>query len=207
MYLELLKEYTALQDFDQISSQRKEVLKVFIDCIQQLINAKQEIKLHFICTHNSRRSQFAQIWATVAAYYYQIPYVNCFSGGLEVTNIYSKIIDTLLNQGFKVTKVTEGNNPVFAISYAENSTPVMGFSKLYTHSMNPKNDFVAVMTCSQANNDCPLVPGARKRLSITYNDPKLADHQLNQSLVYLQSSQDIAREMSYVFSKVNIDKS
>jgi len=50
-----------------INEDRLAVLKSLIDYIQSKIDQGQEINLNFICTHNSRRSQFSQIWAQTAA--------------------------------------------------------------------------------------------------------------------------------------------
>jgi arsenate reductase (thioredoxin) len=68
----------------EISAERKEILQVLIDYIKSKRKAEAPIRLHFICTHNSRRSQFSQIWAQTAADYFQIP-AQCYSGGVEVT--------------------------------------------------------------------------------------------------------------------------
>jgi len=42
-----------------INEDRLAVLKSLIDYIQSKIDQGQEINLNFICTHNSRRSQFS----------------------------------------------------------------------------------------------------------------------------------------------------
>ncbi|SUJ21173.1 Protein-tyrosine-phosphatase [Sphingobacterium spiritivorum] len=112
-----------------ITDTAKGRLQVLIDYVQQQVNHQQQINLHFICTHNSRRSQLAQIWAQTAAAYYRILNVSCYSGGTETTSLYVKVIAILCKQGFQVYKITDGNNPVYAVKYNANALPVIGFFK------------------------------------------------------------------------------
>ena len=58
------------------------------------------------------------------------------------------------------------------------------------------------MTCSQAEKDCPFIPGAEKRIPITYEDPKAFDNTPQQAEKYMERSLQIANEMFYVFSKI-----
>ncbi|UUV21143.1 arsenate-mycothiol transferase ArsC [Paenimyroides aestuarii] len=187
-----------------IPTERKIILQPLIDFVQQKIADKQEININFICTHNSRRSHLAQIWAQVAAAHFHIPHVQCYSGGTETTAVYPTIVDTLQNQGFNILKLSEGNNPVYAIKYNENSNSIIGFSKKYDDDFTPKSAFAAVMTCSQADGGCPFISGAEKRIPITFEDPKIADNTPEQSKVYAERSLQIAAEMFYIFSKINL---
>ena len=52
-----------------VSEERKEVLQPLADYIQTKVNANEEIRLNFICTHNSRRSHLSQIWAQTMAFH------------------------------------------------------------------------------------------------------------------------------------------
>src|SRR5690606_9602221 len=99
------------------------VLQPLIDFIQQKVNNGQEINLNFICTHNSRRSHLAQVWAQAAAAHFNIPNVLCYSGGTEETALFPKVAETLTNQGFNILKITEADNPVYAIKFSENALP------------------------------------------------------------------------------------
>ena len=55
--------------FSEISVERKALLTKITAYIQVKINAGEAIQLAYICTHNSRRSHFGQVWAAVAADY------------------------------------------------------------------------------------------------------------------------------------------
>ena len=73
----------AALDVATIPRERKETLQPFIEFIQKKQQTKQEIRLNFICTHNSRRSHLSQVWAQTMAYHCNIQNVFCYSGGTE----------------------------------------------------------------------------------------------------------------------------
>lgn len=189
----------------EISKDRKAILQPLVVYIQKKVNRKEAINLNFICTHNSRRSHLAQIWAQFAAYYYNVQDVNCYSGGTEITALFPKVNETLSHQGFQILKIAEGGNPIYAIKYDENSLPIIGFSKKYDHPYNPSSEFAAIMTCSQADGGCPFIGGAAKRIPITYEDPKISDGTIEQTEVYQQRSIEIATEMMYIFSQIQVN--
>ncbi|MDH1883838.1 arsenate-mycothiol transferase ArsC [Empedobacter falsenii] len=186
----------------EICEDRKVVLQPLVFYIQEKVNDKQTINLNFICSHNSRRSHLAQIWAQFAAAYYNIPNINCYSGGTQETALFPKVAETLSNQGFQIFKIADSNNPIYAIKFDENCLPIIGFSKKYDDAYNPISNFVAILTCSQADDGCPFIAGAEKRIPITYEDPKISDGTTNQTEVYQQRSIEIATEMMYVFSQI-----
>ena len=186
----------------KINEERKTTLKPLIDFIQQKVDDKKDININFICTHNSRRSHLAQIWAQAASTYFNIPEVHCFSGGTEETALFPKVSETLINQGLTIFRISDNDNPLHAIKYSENALPIIGFSKKYDSPFNPISEFAAIMTCSQADGGCPFIAGAEKRIPITYEDPKLSDNTPEQSQVYAQRSLEIANEMFYVFSMI-----
>lgn len=188
--------------FNDITSERRNILQALIDFIQLKVDNKEDIRLNLICTHNSRRSHLSQIWAQTAAHYYGIKNVFCYSGGTEATAMFSKVAETLKNTGFKIQKLSEENNPVYAIKFAENQSPIIGFSKAYDDEFNPESGFAAIMTCSQADGGCPFIAGAEKRIPITFEDPKAFDNTPQQTEKYQERSLQIATEMFYVFSQI-----
>lgn len=188
--------------FENISNERKDILQPLINFVQAKATQQQEIRLNLICTHNSRRSHLAQIWAQAAAAHYQIPNVFCYSGGTEATAMFPVVADTLMQSGFKIQTLSLGDNPVYAVKYAENEHPVIAFSKTYYNEFNPEEGFAAIMTCSQADGGCPFIAGAEKRIAITYEDPKEFDNSPQQAEKYNERSLQIATEMFYVFSQI-----
>ena len=184
------------------NEERKSTLQALIDFIQLKTDSKQQININFICTHNSRRSHLSQVWAQVAASYFGIENVFCYSGGTEETALYFKIAETLSDHGFNILKINDGSNPIYAIKYSDNCQPIIGYSKKYDNPFNPVSDFAAIMTCSQADGGCPFIVGAEARIPITFEDPKISDNTSEQTKVYSERSLQIALEMFYVFSKI-----
>ncbi|RYM33846.1 protein-tyrosine-phosphatase [Brumimicrobium glaciale] len=191
-------------DFESIDEVRKNTLQPLIEFIQGKVDKREAVKLNFICTHNSRRSHLGQIWAQTAAHYFNISNVYCYSGGTEATAVFPAVIDTLKASGFNINFLSDDENPKHAIKYAEMKQPIIGFSKLWDDAANPKDGFCALMTCSEADADCPIVFGAEKRVPIHYNDPKEFDNSPDKMEEYSLTSMKIANEMSYVFSRIKV---
>jgi arsenate reductase len=187
---------------ESITAERKKTLQPLIDFIQSKTTNHQEILLNLICTHNSRRSHLSQVWAQTASAYFNIKNVFCYSGGTETTAMFPMVAKTLESQGFKIKTISEGSNPVYTIKYADNQHPIIGFSKTYDDAFNPQSEFVAIMTCSQADGGCPFIAGAEKRIPITFDDPKAFDNTPQQAEKYKERSLQIATEMFYVFSQI-----
>lgn len=187
-----------------VPEDRKEILRPLIDYIQLKTTHHADIRLNFICTHNSRRSQFSQIWAKTAAVYYGVS-VKCYSGGTEVTAFNERAVASIKRSGFCVL-ANGGSNPVYSVFYSEDAPPIKAFSKIYDNPVNESGAFAAVMTCSHAEQNCPYIPGADKRIPVYYEDPKHFDGTPEESAMYDARSMQIASEMFYVFSNVKTGK-
>ena len=201
MFKKVESTITAL-NVETISEERKETLSPLIEFIQKNVNAKREIRLNFICTHNSRRSHLSQVWAQTIAHYFKIKNVFCYSGGTESTALFPTVVDTLRNTGFEINTIGETNNPIYSIKYSGNEPAVIGFSKKLDDDFDPKSEFAAIMTCSQADGGCPFIVGAEKRIPVTYEDPKQFDNTPQQAEKYNERSLQIATELFYVFSQI-----
>lgn len=188
--------------FSEISSERKILLNQLTLFIQAKKELNTSIDLNFICTHNSRRSHIAQLWAQAAAAYYGIENVRCFSGGTEATAFNPRAVKAMQDAGFSITKTKEGENPVYEVRYADSEKPVIAFSKTYDDPFNLTKDFAAIMTCSHADENCPLVLGASERIALTYNDPKEFDGTPKETEKYAERVHQIGTEIFYAFSRV-----
>lgn len=185
------------------SEERKVLLTQLKDAIKMALANNEVANLNFICTHNSRRSHLSQIWAQTAASYYGFGRnVMCYSGGTEATALFPAVAETLKDQGFEILKLSQEENPVYAIKYAPNQPAVIGFSKAYHHPFNPKSEYIAVMTCDSANEACPVVLGATNRIPLTFEDPKLFDDTPEKMSKYLERSEQIAGEMLWIFNEL-----
>jgi arsenate reductase len=192
--------------FDSISASRKDILNELTQYVQKRVGANQPVYLNFICTHNSRRSHIAQLWAQAAAHFYKVPDVFCFSGGTEATAFNPRAVRAMQTAGFSIAVEKPGENPVYAVRFADTAEPVKAFSKKYDDPANPKQDFAAIMTCSHADENCPLVSGATARIALTYHDPKDFDGTPQETAQYWERVQEIGREILFAFSHVPIKK-
>ena len=185
-----------------ISEERIAVLQPLVEYIQTKINNLETIQLNFICTHNSRRSHLSQIWAQTMAYHFGIKNIFCYSGGTEATAMYSKVGETLTNQGFQIQQLSNENNPVYAVKFDKNEAAIICFSKTFDNAFNPTSGFAAIMTCSSADEGCPVIAGAEKRFPIRYDDPKAFDGTDLMDAKYAERSLEIASELYFVFSQI-----
>lgn len=192
-----------IKQFHQITPERQAILKQLTNFIQARQAAQLPVYLNFICTHNSRRSHLAQLWAQAAAHYFNVPQVTCFSGGTEATAFNPRAVKAMQDAGFTITRIKEGENPVYEVRFAEGVAPVLSFSKKYDDPFNHQQDFAAVMTCSHADENCPIVIGASARIALTYDDPKNFDGTSLEEAKYEERVQEIGRELLFTFSQVN----
>lgn len=192
-----------IKEFDSIPMERKVLLEKISHYIISKKNQNKSINLVYICTHNSRRSHFGQIWAQVAARYYNIKNVHAFSGGTEVSSFNINAINTIKRVGFDIRKINDEINALYHIYFDDTGKPIECFSKLYNDIKNPNRDFAAIMTCSDAEGNCPFIPGAELRIGTTYDDPKAFDNTPLQDIKYDERCKQIGLETLYTFSKIN----
>ncbi|MDW8219292.1 MAG: protein-tyrosine-phosphatase [Bacteroidota bacterium] len=194
------------QEHIKITEERKQRLDKVIAFIQAKLDNNEPAHLMFVCTHNSRRSHLSQIWAQTLAAYYGLDGVRAYSAGTEVTAFNERAVRALQRAGFAIRKLSEQTNPIYTVQYAHNALPIHVFSKLVSDTTNPSKGFCAIMNCSQAEQACPVVPGAVMRVSLPYDDPKEFDGMPQEEKQYDECCRQIARELIYVFSQVRSPK-
>lgn len=186
-------------EFNSISEDRKNRLGRLANFVQSSLQESGTCSLNFICTHNSRRSHLSQIWASTAASYYGIDGVVTYSGGTEATAFNPRAVSALRNIGFEINH-PEGENPKYEVQFASNIPALICFSKTFDDPINPSADFAAIMTCSEADANCPFIPGAKMRLPLTYEDPKVADGTPGERAKYAERTFQIGTELLYAFA-------
>ena len=197
----LISQIIELLDRQKFDESRLSVLNELSAYLLGEIQEGKIPKVNFICTHNSRRSVLAQTWMTVLAGSFNLK-VKSFSGGTEVTEVNKRVIYSLRRMGFSVISDELELNSNYEITFSDSLEPIICFSKLFSDEANPSVGFLAVMTCGSADENCPIVPGAEKRLPIKYEDPKKFDNSPLESLMYDARSIEIAAELHYVLSNV-----
>ncbi len=189
------------QQFESISLERKVLLEKIAAFIQQKKDAHLPIQLIYVCTHNSRRSHFGQIWAAVASDYYGVDHVTTFSGGTEATAFNPNAIHALRDLGFEITKMDTTDNSRYDVGFGGPKSSIC-FSKVYDDASNPTSNFAAIMTCGDAEENCPFIPGVELRIGTTYDDPKMFDGTGLQDEKYKERALQIGLETMYVFSQI-----
>ena len=102
----------------------------------------------FLCTHNSARSQMAEgLMRSLAGDHFEV-----FSAGTEATRVRPEAISVMAEVGVDIS-VQE--------------------SKTLERYLREPFDLV-VTVCDDANEACPLFPGARERLHWSFPDPSAA---------------------------------
>lgn len=189
-----------LPRLDDVPEDRREVLTAFVTEIRRRRSTGGPIRLHFICTHNSRRSQLGQVWAAVAAAVHGVPRVETHSGGTEETAFNPRAVAALVRAGFRIEALAQKKpaNPRYLVHFSDQAPPVLCFSKVFDAPENPADDFVAIMTCGEADQHCPAMIGQR-RIPLLYEDPKAADDTDLETRQYDERSDQIAVELLWAF--------
>jgi arsenate reductase len=189
-----------------IPAERLELLSNAASGIRKAIADQGSVDLVFICTHNSRRSQFAQVWAAVAAGHYQLENIRSHSCGTETTACNSRTIAALERAGLQVTSSGIKTNPFYSVVYQPELPPAVLFSKAFGHDSLPTKNFIAMMCCDHADENCPVVFGAIQRVKLSYVDPKISDDSGNEAQVYDERCLQIAAEMLELMRMVSQDR-
>ena len=193
------------EDADRIPESRLSILDSLTQQIRKQRKGKEPVRLNFICTHNSRRSQMAQIWAHTAAAAYQVPHIETGSGGTEATAFHPNAVRAMRTLGLRITEAEDQPdlaNPRYRVSVGTGIPELTCHSKRFEDAFPSGTPFVAVMTCSDADQNCPVVPGAQARIPLTYEDPKVSDGSGNEQQEYLRTAVEIGREILHVFRNI-----
>jgi len=105
----------------------------------------EKMKILFLCTGNSCRSQMAQGWAR----YLKESIIDAYSAGIE----------------------THGLNPFAVRVMAEAGVDISDqYSKHLDEVRHITFDWV-ITVCDNANESCPIFPGSVKRFHVSFDDP------------------------------------
>ena len=192
-----------LPAMDDLPPERMEILDQLVAYCTTKLQSAEELNLLFICTHNSRRSHFGQIWAQVAAHHYGFQSIKTFSGGTAITAFNERAVAALERSGMVILH-PGGENPHYRVCYTDDADPIEAYSKKFDDQANPRQNFCAVMTCSGADADCPVVFGADGRVALLYTDPKGSDGTEVEAATYDERCLQIATELFYVWRQVKV---
>ncbi|HEV3006624.1 MAG TPA: hypothetical protein VGX78_19290, partial [Pirellulales bacterium] len=176
----------------------------------------QPLPITFVCTGNSRRSILGATMGNLAAAYYGLPEVRCYSGGTAPTAFNPRTVACLERIGVDVEttgrEAARGEpataNPILRVRWGQPgkaddpALETSEFSKKYSDPTNPQRGFAALMVCSEADASCPVVKGAALRISMPYLDPKIYDGSQYESAKYAERRDDLGRLMVGVLLQV-----
>ena len=200
--------------FDRIDETHLAAGEKLAEWIVANYEPQKPLGLIFVCTGNSRRSILGATMGNVAAAYWGLPEIRCSSGGTAPSAFNRRSIRALESIGIEIEATgeeaqrgAEGDpNPKYVVRWgrAAEGEPAMQtveFSKHYSDPANPHSGFAALMVCTQADADCPLVKGASRRISMPYLDPKAYDDGEYEMAKYAERRDDLGRLMLAVMLK------
>ena len=123
-------------------------------------------------------------------------------GGTEATAFNPRAVVALERTGLGIEADGGADNPRYSVAWSAGTEALTCWSKTWQDDANPGEAFIAVMTCSDADEACPFVPGAAHRIALTYEDPKRFDGTDREAVAYDERSEQIARELLYAFRLV-----
>ena len=204
-----LQEYCVIltQEFNKIPGERKDQLNELAGYISENLTKKEPVQILFVCTNNSRRSQFAEIWAQTAAYYYGLKNISSYSGGIQQTAINYMIIESLKRAGFSVTaSEVYSENPVYLVSPGRRWKDIFVFSKKIDYWNNPNGHFACVYCSKNLINNNMKIPGSIQTIELPYDNVKIFDNSPGGNLKNDKICKEIGREMFYVMHVVKINR-
>jgi len=179
--------------------------EALLDELARAIHDRQPgtAQLLFVCTHNSRRSQMAQVLATTLARERDVN-VEAYSAGSEVTAMHPSAIAALERFGLSVVNRSRDAdaNPVVELRGPHDGPLMRCWSKRIDDASIPREDVIAVMVCAEADEACPSVPGAVVRIPLRFDDPRVADGTPDAADTYDKCCEQIARELREVYWRV-----
>lgn len=186
---------------NSIPSDRKKVLDAISETIKTHLNTEEKLDIVVVCTHNSRRSQLGEVWINTLTEHFNLDAITAYSGGMEETAFNSRMVKAMRGLGFDISEVESGENPRYVVKEIDMDDHIL-FSKVYDHAMNPEKDFMALMVCGHADENCPIVHGMKYRIPLRYKDPKEFDDTAHESEAYKSKVKEIGSEIYYILDRV-----
>ena len=128
---------------------------------------KNRLKILFLCTGNSCRSQMAEGWARAL----KSAEIEPFSAGIEPKGLHPLAVKVMSEAGVDISQQ----------------------SSKHVHMLNILFDYV-VTVCDNAQERCPLFPGKAKILHRNFEDPALAKGTEDEVLAVFRRVRDQIRD-------------
>lgn len=168
--------------------------KLRLDGIKSRLEDIRSGTICFVCTHNSRRSQFAQFWFDNIAQANNLSW-NVLSAGTEATAVYPSVITALEHDGITLQYENKVNP-----HYTSTAIRHPLYSKTIEELSSTVNIDLAITVCDHADQNCPIIPNVRERSHLPYIDPKHSDGSNHEASTYLETSRMVRQEMQYLLT-------
>ena len=182
----------------RVDPTRRPALRSCAAAIARQLDARGEVSVVAVCTHNSRRSQLAEVWLAVASAAAGLGGVSVCSGGSDPVAVAPGAIAVLRERGFRVEADTADANPRLRVRGH-------GIEReLYAKPLGeavagvPLRGGVALMVCAAADAACPPVPQVGYRARLPFADPRHADGTPGEAAAYRAASDRIEAEMRWL---------
>jgi arsenate reductase (thioredoxin) len=199
--------------FDLIDPARHASIIEVSDWIAANHRRGQPLHVVTVCTGNSRRSILGSTLGNIAASYSGLPEIHFHSGGTQPSAMNPRTIASLQSIGVEIKPTgdqaapgAKGEpNPKYLLAWGDSTgtTESVEFSKRYDDPANPREGFAAIMVCSEADSQCPIVKGASLRISMPFLDPKIFDGSAFESAKYDERRDDIGRILLAILTRAN----
>ena len=176
-------------------SSRQSMMDGYAKEIANHIRKNGSANLVYVCTHNSRRSQFAQLWSAHHSEMLKLP-ITSYSAGTEKTACHPNVLEVLRNEGFGIESDVDNHRVV----WNGNTLTTLGSKTIDSGDL--PNEFFAIMTCSDADENCPFIPSALGRFRLTFEDPKWSDKTNDAIKVYQETSLTISNDIKYLLQQI-----
>lgn len=187
-----------------LSSRQQAAAQQVAAWVRQRREAGLSAELIVVCTGNSRRSCLGSTLGNISAAFSGDAGIRFFSGGTAPTAFNPRTIRALREIGVQIDDCGElapagdsgESNPRYQVRWGTgDSDSITEFSKRYDDPSNPQHDYCAIMVCTDADENCPVVLGASLRVSMPFEDPKEFDGLPSEHSAYAERRDQIGRAM------------
>lgn len=209
-YAETNKLYPIVQEYvrdfrkeiKKIPEERRYRLNEIVYYLEEQSKNHRPWQLVFIGSDQSVITQWLQVWATTAAYYFGTHGLEVYSAGLKTRKIATKTITTLEDAGFIIYKTNVSKTEVYRVKYSYNLKPEVVFSKKVGHRLLPTSDFMAIVTDKNADMNLEDIRGTYNRLYLSYENPEAYEGTNQEDAQFENTCHQVAVEMFYVFAQL-----
>ena len=133
----------------------------------------QPIRVLFVCTHNSARSQMAEgLLRTIGGDRFE-----AFSAGTEAGSVRPEAVEVMREIGIDITGQT-----------SKDVAPFIGQAFSWV-----------VTLCDEAKESCPVIPGAAQQAHWSIDDPSAVEGDEKERLDAFRTVRDVLRDRLHIF--------